>query len=197
MTSDLVRTKLSQSAAIKSLEDLVRVKTSEDVWLLLDASGSMDSHMRNGKRRIDGLREVVAEISSNKEVVVKMIVFNDGEARVSTHINEPHGGTPLHDAISLARRQNAGRAIVVSDGIPDDPRRCLDNAKEFGGRIDVVFVGDPGESGESFLKQLAEATGGTEFHGDLSEPKALGSKLAGLLGSGEDDDEEERKAIQL
>lgn len=179
--SDLVRTQLSKTLAIKSLNDMVRAKTSEAVFLLIDVSGSMRTTMRNGKRRIEGLRNVVGDIRQGREV--KMIAFggeSDGAYHVSS-VPEPTGGTPLHSAIDLARTSEAGRVVVISDGVPDDQSAALDSARTFGGRIDVVFVGNPGEAGERFLKILAESTGGTEFHGDLSELKQLSSAIVGLL----------------
>lgn len=206
--ADMIRTKLEKSLSVSSLDDLVRVQTASDVWLMLDASGSMKDSMRNGKRKITGLRQVVGEISQGR--TVKMIAFgsggpgryNDdpgsaaapdilGNAWVTTHVPDPMGGTPLHDAISLARKVGASRTILISDGCPNDPARALEEAKAFGGRIDVVYVGDPNDRGEQFLRELAKATGGTEFHGDLSEPKKLGSQIVGLLESGDAEDQED------
>jgi hypothetical protein len=126
-----------------------------------------------------------------------MIAFGGADAYcgqgayVTTGVPRPTGGTPLHDAIDLARKQECGRVVVISDGQPDSQRLALDSAKAFGGRIDVVYVGDPGDLGEEFLRKLAESTGGTEFHGDLSEPKQLGGRIAGLLGAAQDDDDDD------
>jgi hypothetical protein len=47
----LVKT-LEQSMTVKSLKDLVRVRDANNVMLLIDVSGSMGAHMRNGKTRI-------------------------------------------------------------------------------------------------------------------------------------------------
>lgn len=186
MSTDLVRSKLERTLQVKSLTDLVRVRASEEVFLLLDISGSMQTTMRNGKQRLEGLREVVSEIGSGR--ATRMIAFggsdgNGGAYIVSGVPARAAGGTPLTQAIDLARTQNAGRAIVISDGQPDNASSAMEAAKRFGGKIDVVFVGDPGDYGESFLAGLAKVTGGTEFHGDLSEPKALTSKIMGLLSA--------------
>lgn len=199
MSDALMRTKLEKSMNIKSLTDLVRVRSTETAFLLIDVSGSMKETMRNGKERITALREVVADIQKNSPT--KMIAFggHDGGAYMTATVPNAGGGTPLAEAIRLAKTQNIGRAVVISDGMPNNAQDAMTAAKEFGGRIDVVFVGDPGEPGEAFLKELAEMTGGTEFHGDLSQPKELGAKISGLLGSGDDDDddEDEKGAIQL
>lgn len=193
--SNLIKS-LQQSLNATTLSDMIRVRTSEEVYLLLDVSGSMDSKMANGKSREVGLQETVKEIT--KERPVKMIAFGgrDGGAYLVTAIPSSGGGTPLHLAIDLAKQKECGRCVVISDGCPDSVSAAMEAAKKFGGRIDVVFVGNPGEYGEEFLKQLAESTGGTEFHGDLGVPKELGGKIMGLLGEASDD-EEPKGAIQL
>ena len=54
----------------------------------------------------------------------------------------------------------------------------------FGGRIDVVFIGQPGDSGEKFLRELAALTGGTQMTGDIADIKLITSKVIGLLEGG-------------
>lgn len=181
---------LKNSLQAGSLSDLVRVRQDSNIFLLLDCSGSMDSYTSNGKTRITGLRETVRSIQSEKEM--RMVQFGFGtECTFITEIPNPSGGTPLHLAIRFAKQNGAGRAIVISDGCPDSENEAMDSAREFGGRIDVVFIGNPGERGEMFLKRLAEATGGEAFTGDLTEPKKLASAVMGLLGAGEEDDDDE------
>jgi Mg-chelatase subunit ChlD len=185
----LVKT-LEKSLQIGSLKDLVRVRQSENILLLLDCSGSMADHLTNGQRRIDGLRDAVRGIQSEKEL--KMVQFGVGfEPSFISSVPNPSGGTPLHSAISFAKNNGAGRAIVISDGIPDNRQWALDAADTFGGRIDVVFVGNPGEAGEAFLKDLAARTGGESFTGDLTAPKLLASAVIGLLNPPQEDDDED------
>lgn len=199
-----------KTLAAATLDDLVRVKTSDYVFLLLDCSSSMNSKMRNGKKRIAGLRDVVKEITAQR--AVQMVAFgpSNDEGRVVFFcgaVPAPAGGTPLHAALEFAKEQNAGRVVVVSDGCPDSPQAAMDAAKAFGGQVDVVFVGNPGDYGSNFLAELAAITGGTAFDGDLSEPKTLGGAVIGLLdgeveapaaafanGDGEDDDEDDEEA---
>jgi hypothetical protein len=186
-------------AAGDSLDDLMRVKTSEHAFLLLDCSSSMDELMRNGKRRIDGLREAVKEIQSRRKT--QMVAFGptheDRTVFYCGRVPEPKGGTPMADAILFAKEQKAGRVVIISDGWPDSPGATKDAAAMFGGQIDVVYVGDPGEGdGEAFdargfLRELAESTGGTEFDGDLSDPKRLGGAVIGLLNGAVEEPEAE------
>lgn len=192
MSESLIRRSLEKSLSTKSLSDLVRIRSSSsaEVWMLLDASGSMEGTMRNGKRLIDGLCEVVQGVQSKRPV--KMIVFSNNEASVTSRAPQhPRGGTPLDKAILLAKRLEVGRCIVVSDGVPDSREQAMSAARDFGGQIDVVYVGDPGDSGEEFLRALAASTGGTEFHGDLSQPKELSKGIIGLITAGTDEEEEE------
>lgn len=188
MSQSLTLKKLSATLAIKSLADFARAKNEENVFLVLDCSSSMDQNMRNGKRRIEGLREVVSEVQ--KQRLTKMVSFRGMQIEMSVSVPEPSGGTPLFAAISFCKVAGAGRLLCISDGEPDSEQRSLDAAREFGGRIDVVFVGDPGTRGEAFMKELAEATGGTSWTGDLSEVKEISSGILGLLTDGADEDED-------
>jgi hypothetical protein len=194
---------LDKSTKLSSLKDLVRSKDAENVVLLLDCSASMGAYMRNGKLRIGGLREVVAGIQAQRTTT--MVAF--GPAAVGAHplepmgspvrfvteVPDPEGGTPLAEAITFARSNGFGRAIVVSDGGPNDPRAAMEAAREFGGQIDVVFVGDAGDPGSVFLDELAKTTGGSRFEGDLSEVKELTGAIVGLLNGEtmEQDDEDD------
>ena len=202
---------LEKSLTVKSLKDLVRVRTSESAVLLLDVSGSMGTFMRNGKTRINGLRIAVSDIQSKRPT--SMIAFGleasrqvdplepmmvgGTEIAFVTEVPDAQGGTPLAEAIDFARTNGFGRAVVISDGVPNDQSKAMDAARQFGGQIDVLFVGDPGEAGSFFLDGLAKATGGSRFEGDLSEPKEIAGAIVGLL-NGEvleqpdaDDDEED------
>lgn len=178
--TDLVRQALEESLEAGSLKAMAR--DAECVMLLIDCSGSMDGRMRNGKRRIDGLREVVNTIKVSGHV--PMIAFGgpyDAQVRFVDGVPEPDGGTPLHLAIPFAKEYGATRLVVISDGIPDLQQQSLDEAKKFGGRIDVAFVGNAGDGGETFLAELARVSGGTQFTGDLGDPKKLSASVIGLL----------------
>lgn len=180
---------LDKSLKAKTLADLVRIKSDERKTLAIDCSASMDTPMYNGKRRIDGLREVVKGI--REQVPCEMIVFDGGNARTVDGVPEPNGGTPMHEAIRFAKERGAGSLVVVSDGQPDWPQGTLDAAMAFGGRIDVVFVGNPGDFGEQFMIELAQKTGGIQFTGDLAEVKQITSGIVGLLTAGERDEDDD------
>lgn len=194
-----------KTSAIKSLKDLVRARTSEHSALLIDVSFSMTTYLKNGKTRLQGLREVVTGLQAKR--VTPMIAFGlatviepgapaPSEVGFVTEVPEACGGTPMGAAITLAGQSGFGRVVVISDGAPTDD--AMGAAASFGGRIDVIFVGNPGEPGSHFLDQLAKATGGQRFEGDLSDVKEITSAVVGLLNGAvleetddEDDDDEE------
>lgn len=182
--TDLMRLSLETSLT-SSLKGLA--KEADNVMLLIDTSGSMSSPVRRedgtyGKRAIELLREVVADIKAAGSC--PMIAFGgpyDAQVRFVDNVPEPDGGTPLHIAIPLAKQYGATRVVVISDGCPDLTEESMLQARAFGGRVDVVFCGSKGDSGEIFLRALAEATGGTCNVGDLTNPKELGRGVIGLL----------------
>lgn len=187
--------KLNQSLRVGSLTDLIRVRQNENVLLLLDCSGSMDSRIANGQTRSAALGDTVRGIQSEKEL--KMAQFGSGHEPSFVTMNAippPCGGTPLHLAIDFGKSNGHARLIVISDGCPDSEHAALEAANRFGGRIDVVFIGNKGERGEAFLLSLARTTGGESFTGDLTNPKQLAGKIVGLLSDGKDDDEDDDDA---
>jgi len=181
MSNALTRLENSLATTGKSaIDDLL--KQSEVVMLLIDTSGSMEGMMSNGKSRIDGLREVVRDIRGAGDV--PMVAFGgpyDAQVRFVDAVPPPDGGTPLHIAIPFAKQYAATRLVVISDGMPDLTTQSLDEAKAFGGKIDVVYVGNPGEGGSVFLDELARITGGKRFEGSLTDTKALSGAVIGLL----------------
>lgn len=179
-----MRKMLEKSQGARSLQDLVNRRKGGNAALVMDLSGSMSTFMRNGKTRRDGLAEAVAEILREAKPV--LIAFGGMEdirivGQVPAH---PEGGTPLAEAIEFAGARLHEHIVVLSDGEPNHEENALHAARNFKGRIDVIFVGDPGGPGERFLKELAALTGGTSFTGDLSKPKELSSGVIGLLAAG-------------
>lgn len=219
-TQDSVLLKsLDKTTSLTSLADLVRVKTQVPPALLLDCSSSMDEKvLKAGKTRIACLRQVVAQIKAQQEV--PMIAFgprfkdggvpfnpttdwnlpNVSELPTAALVNEvpnPAGMTPLHKGIDFARENGLSRLVLVSDGGPDSTTMAMEAAKKFGGRIDVVFIGDDNDPGAFFLEELAKTTGGEKFDGDLGELKQLTGTIVALLSGDveivdtDDDDEDE------
>jgi len=110
-------------------------------------------------------------------------------------VPDAQGGTPLAEAIDFASQNGFGRLVVISDGSPNYPHSTsMDAARRFGGQIDVMYIGDPGDPGSVFLEQLAAATGGQRFEGDMSDIKEITGAVIGLLNGDvleQDDDDED------
>jgi translation initiation factor 2B subunit (eIF-2B alpha/beta/delta family) len=191
-TTDLATTvntaldQLKASTGSLSLKGLVRNRVQRSL-LLVDCSGSMSSTVKTGKRKIDVLREVVKDLRETHPVPVAAFGHSTKGATVEVvdMIPEPHGSTMVHKAILFGKQEGATHLVLVTDGFPDSESYAFAAAREFGGPIDVFYIGDGGDSGAEFAKQLAALTGGTANVTDLGAPKQLTSKIAGLLGSGE------------
>lgn len=186
MSDKLTRLEQSMTSTNSSLDDLLT--ENEVVMLLIDTSSSMQLSVSSefsyvGKKRIDALREVIADIKA--EGHVPMIAFGgpyDAQVRFVDDVPNADGGTPLHLAIPFAAQYGATRVVVISDGHPDLTEQTIEEVKKFGGRVDIVYVGPAGDPGEKFLQQLATMSGGQQFWGDLREIKQLSAKIIGLLG---------------
>lgn len=182
----LILSRLKKSLAATSLDDLVRAESDRSV-LLVDVSGSMDDKLDSGERKIDALRQTVKTLRESNPVPV--VAFGGGVDRetfqdrvaVVDNIPEPAGGTPLHSGIDFCRNITATHVILVTDGVPTSQSAAFDAAKLFGGKIDVFYIGDGDDSGARFCKRLADAAGGVCNVTELDDPKALASKIAGLL----------------
>jgi hypothetical protein len=190
--TDLVRTThtLVPSGKLGDLDTLHKAP-----YLVLDVSTSMRDPIEGGFRRIDRLREIVATLHQ-KGADFRQIVFSDYPTEMPT-IPEPHGGTDLAAALSMALDNYATRIAVVSDGEPNSEAAAMtqaQRARDMGVVINVMFCGRPGSRGEAFLQELAQATGGKGETVDFSdEPDQLTGKTMLMLGDGS----EEHKAIQL
>ena len=158
-------------------------------FLVLDTSSSMSYPIEGGFRRIDRLREIVATLHQ-KGADFRQIVFSDSP-RESTTVPDPYGGTDLASALAMALDNYATKIAVVSDGEPNSEQGAMaqaQRAKSMGVVIDVMFCGQPGTRGESFLKELAEATGGrgeTVDFGDEPDQLTAGAML--MLGDGSEE----------
>lgn len=149
------------------------VRDEENVMFLIDTSGSMWGEP------IENLRKVVRDVNPRGNGI-PMIAFGgpyDAEVRFVDVVPDPAGGTPLDVAIPYAKEYGATRLVVVSDGVPNLPDQAMEAARDFGGKIDVVYIGGAGDYGSQFLEELAKLTGGKRTEGDISDPKAIAGKV--------------------
>lgn len=143
-----------------------------EALILLDLSGSMESSdTPTGETR----RKVATEhlIKLQKSYSGKIALFCFADYIVPCPLGLPQdcgGSTNLHKALEyLKQYDDAGmKIIVISDGSPNDPEKCLEIAKTFVNRIDVIFVGSETDydRGRKFLERLAALTGGKSVKSD-------------------------------
>ena len=150
--------------------------------LILDMSGSMHSDVEPGLSKIQALKDIVSSISGNPSI----IVFNSS-AHVAdkNSIGEPTGNTYMAEAFQLAKDQGFKSALLITDGIANDPTEALIEA--VGLNIQIMYVGAGNKP--KFLDDLAAQSGGfcTKENLKLDAQKELSTKIQLLLGDGKEE----------
>jgi len=142
-------------------------ETFKDTIFLLDFSGSMDEHIE-GKPKIDHLKSALRKLRIDPKNCVSFESFvEDGI------MSETGGMTALHKAFQHIERRNFGKVMVISDGMPDSREAALNAAKRLNKPINILYIGLPGEPGETFMQELAKETKGNTL--------TLGSKMQEML----------------
>lgn len=163
-------------------------KAAVTTMLLIDCSYSMNdpTGYYGGPSKMDALRRIVGELRRDG-MTTQMVGFGISRGAESVgfieSVPDALGGTPLTEAILFAQHYGAGHLVVISDGQPNDPHTAMAAAQQFGGAIDVFFVGPKHDPGEQFLTQLAQATSGKCQQVSLSQPKALTEGLRLMLNA--------------
>lgn len=121
----------------------------QKVCLLLDVSGSMIDPSEPGVRKIDALRNIVRTLEAPL-----IYAFSRKCVRVSREtIPDPDGGTALHRAFAQIKAHKITRAVLITDGLPDDEEAALLAAS--GLALDIFYVGPAPKP--AFLDRLAGA----------------------------------------
>lgn len=136
-----------------------------DVVIIIDTSGSMAScDARNGNSRYEVACEELTQLQKNLPGKIALISFSGDVCFCPSGLPVNYGGTTdLSKALNFVKIADVAgmKFIVISDGQPDYPSDCLQIAKTFKNRIDVIYVGPEScPEGRNFLQQLAAATGG-------------------------------------
>lgn len=166
-------------------QSLAETFLSVDALVLVDTSGSMDSHDAAGGRQryavaCDELKHLQATLPGK----IGVVAFSD------TAVFCPGGiptflcaGTNLAGALRFvqAADDTGIRFIVISDGSPDSPSEALEVARKFKSKIDVIYVGPEAGPGSKFLAELAAAAGGQAVTAD--RVKDLSANVQLLLGT--------------
>lgn len=181
---------LAKTMGAGSLKALIKAR-KKNAMVMLDTSGSMADGLNGGHSfnggptKISELRKTVEHLKSiNPDVPMGSFAGRGARMIGEGGIPEPGGNTPMAEAISFAKNIGAEHLVLVSDGEANNEWAAMEAARSFGGPIDTFFIGPDFSRGAEFLKEIARATGGNSNVTDLSEPKLLANKIAGLLGDG-------------
>ena len=185
------------AAANSAAKAEIRVEDCKDrIRQVFDDSGSMYGEAI--KNAIAGTEEFLRSCTPNQTAVAIYPMNKDG---ISLTTNLPAaalyvkgiketGGTPLLQTLKKMREANPTltRAIVFSDGQPDDSRfEAYGVNKDWGLIVDTVFIGS---YGSEFMEELAKVTGGIFLKFDPSKSnfatafKYLSPGLRALLTDG-------------
>ncbi len=133
--------------------------------IIVDTSGSMHAtDSRGGKSRYDVACAELKHLQGSLPGKLALLSFSDDVQFCPSGVPfDFGGGTDLAKALKFAKVADLSsgmRFIVISDGEPNDESEALKVAKTYRNRIDTIFVGPEGGSGQSFLNQLAKTSGG-------------------------------------
>jgi hypothetical protein len=156
-----------QSSLSKMIEAKSQLRRTDEqcVLLLCDVSGSMDDTVK-GRRKIETLAETVNKLT--KKRACRIIAFSSQARLVKELRADAGGGTNLTAALQLAASQKAvTKAIVISDGFPDNPSMALNAAKGMTCPISCIYIGPGDDDGYRFLCELARlGKGQASYTGD-------------------------------
>ncbi len=156
---------------------------SADVIIIVDTSGSMAAcDSRDGKSRYEVACEELRNLQASLPGKLALLAFSDDCVFCPSGIPfDFGGGTDLAKALKFAKVADVTgiRFIVISDGQPDSESDALAVARTFKAKIDTIYVGPEGGSGQDFLKRLAKASGGQGVTAD--RVKELSNTVEKLL----------------
>ena len=154
--------------------------------ILVDTSSSMGQNDARGGTRYEVACEELKTLQSILSGKLAILSFSDDVIFCPNGIPYNYNGmTDLARALKFAKMGDLSsgmRFIVISDGEPNDEDEALRIAKTYKNRIDTIFVGPEGSSGEDFLKKLARASGGQTVTAD--RVKELAANVQKLLLTG-------------
>jgi Mg-chelatase subunit ChlD len=156
---------------------------SADCVVIVDTSGSMHiNDSRNNKSRYEVACEELKSLQATLPGKIAVLSFSSDVMFCPAGIPNDYGEmTDLAKALNFAKMADVPdmRFIVISDGEPDAEDDALEAARKFTQRIDTIYVGPDGGSGQAFLKQLAAASGGKNV--TSAKVKELAADIKNLL----------------
>lgn len=169
MAEILQEKKIAQELALSSLRNVNPREKEHRIALLVDDSSSMTG------KPFEDLREAARKLFLNSAPnnTAYEILFLNAIAK-NTSLSciyqellkqldlEPYGHTPLGRAMTkMLSDEIITRAIIISDGMPDDSQEARNAASKSNIPIDTVFISTYSDSeAEKLLREIASLSGG-------------------------------------
>lgn len=179
MSNAIIPGSLSHMAKRNS-QGLAESFLSAKIVVLLDDSGSMSTNdAPNGLSRREAAKRELVRLQKQNPGEIALICFADFPLFCPHGDVIPCGGsTDMAKALEFIKvADDCGLKIVlISDGAPNSEDETLRVATNFKSKIDCIYIGREGGSGQYFLDKLMSITGGKRYEADAP----------GMLGSGVD-----------
>lgn len=150
--------------AKRSGQSLAESFLNVDVLIIVDCSGSMSRHdAPGGRERYEVACEELRRLQADMPGKIGIVAFsNDVQFCPSGHPVASFANTDMAKALRFTKpADDTGiKFILISDGNPDSEYETLAVARTFRTHIDTIYIGPEGDTGQDFLRRLAQATGG-------------------------------------
>lgn len=181
MTNNAIVQGSMSAIAQQSGKSIAETFINASAIIIVDTSGSMHQcDSRGGKSRYDVACAELKHLQGSLPGKLALLSFADDVQFCPSGIPfDFGGGTDLAKALKFAKVADLSsgmRFIVISDGEPNDESEALKVAKTYRNRIDTIFVGPEGGMGQTFLNQLAKASGGQHVTADRVKELAQETK---------------------
>ena len=165
--------------------DVALAMLDAKIVLLCDRSSSMlEKDAFNRKARYEVEDQIVKRLQTKYPGQIVLVSFRDwSDIHPNGELPHPSGMTNMTAGLEKAQPLiEAGlRAVLISDGEPDDPYSVMELAKQLKGKLDVCYVGPEGSGGQQFLHEVARVAMGTFDTNDLKNPQLLEERITRLL----------------
>lgn len=160
-----------KSIAQQSSKSIAEIFMNVDAIILIDCSGSMDTHDSGNLTRYERACQELKALQANMPGKIAVIGFSDKAEFMPGGIPSfLGGGTAMDKALQFVKVADnipGMKFILISDGEPDSPEITLNIARSYKNKIDVIYIGDERRpTGRDFLNSLAQLTGGQSVTSD-------------------------------
>lgn len=188
MSKEIVRGSL-QDIANNSRSALSKAFLDCEALILVDVSGSMAEKDCGYRSRFEVASDQLICLQRDHPGKIGVIPWNTEVYFAPEGLpDSPCGGTDLLRALNFIKpADNCGlRLIIISDGMAWETEKCLQLAATFKTKLDTIYVGPKGKSGDQgreFMKELARVSGGVSVSQSVKEIGILNQTITKLLKS--------------